>query len=101
MNMNTLSELLSAMAAGETSSESLIDEALARIALPTGEGARATGYEEEKWHWSYAPLSSWYLRQYPIDVGYERLTGFLGSETAQQIDVIANYVQGINPECMQ
>ena len=41
MNMNTLSELLSAMAAGETSSESLIDEALARIALPTGEGARA------------------------------------------------------------
>jgi zinc D-Ala-D-Ala carboxypeptidase len=67
----------------------------------TGEGARPTGYEEEKWHWSYAPLSSWYLRQYPIDVGYERLTGFLGSETAQQIDVIPNYVQGINPECMQ
>jgi LAS superfamily LD-carboxypeptidase LdcB len=67
----------------------------------TGEGARPTGYEEEKWHWSYAPLSSWYLRQYPIGVGYERLTGFLGSETAQQIDVIPNYVQGINPECMQ
>jgi hypothetical protein len=66
-----------------------------------GEGARPTGYEEEKWHWSYAPLSSWYLRQYPIGVGYERLTGFLGSETAQQIDVIPNYVQGINPECMQ
>jgi len=66
-----------------------------------GEGARPTGYEEEKWHWSYAPVASWYLRQYPIDVGYERLTGFLGSETAQQIEVIPNYVQGINPECVQ
>jgi LAS superfamily LD-carboxypeptidase LdcB len=66
-----------------------------------GEGARPTGYEEEKWHWSYAPVASWYLRQYPIDVGYERLTGFLGSDTARQIDVIPNYVQGINPECVQ
>ena len=66
-----------------------------------GEGARPTGYEEEKWHWSYAPVASWYLRQYPIDVGYERLTGFLGSEAAKTIDVIPNYVQGINPECVQ
>ncbi len=66
-----------------------------------GEGARPTGYEEEKWHWSYAPVASWYLRQYPTDVGYERLTGFLGSDTAQAIDVIPNYVQGINPECVQ
>ena len=41
MNMNTLDDLLAAMAAGETSSESLTDEALARIALPGGEGARA------------------------------------------------------------
>jgi D-alanyl-D-alanine carboxypeptidase len=66
-----------------------------------GEGARPTGYEEEKWHWSYRPVAAWYLKQYPIDVGYERLTGFLGAETAQAIDVIPNYVQGISPECMQ
>lgn len=66
-----------------------------------GEGARATGYEEEKWHWSYRPVADWYLRQYPTDVGYERLTGFLGSEAAKEIDVITNYVQGISAECVQ
>jgi len=64
-----------------------------------GEGGRPSGYEEEKWHWSYKPVASWYLKQYPDDVGYERLKGFLGSETAKGIDVIPNYVQGINPEC--
>ena len=45
------------------------------------------------------PVSSWYLKQYPEDVGYGRLRGFQGSETAAEIDVIKNYVQGINPEC--
>lgn len=58
-----------------------------------------TGYEEEKWHWSYMPVASWYLQQYPTDVGYERLTGFAGAEAARDIDVIANYVEGISPEC--
>jgi len=66
-----------------------------------GEGGRPTGYEEEKWHWSYRPVAAWYLKQYPVDVGYERLAGFAGAETAKAIDVIPNYVQGINPECMQ
>jgi D-alanyl-D-alanine dipeptidase len=66
----------------------------------TAKGAgRLNGYEEEKWHWSYTPVASWYLRQYPVDVGYERLTGFEGAAAAKDIDVIANYVQGINPDC--
>lgn len=65
------------------------------------ETGRTTGYEEEKWHWSYRPVADWYLKQYPIDVGYERLTGFEGAATAKDIDVIANYVQGIDPECKQ
>jgi D-alanyl-D-alanine carboxypeptidase len=60
---------------------------------------RPNGYEEEKWHWSYMPVASWYLKQYPVDVGYERLTGFEGAAAAKDIDVIKNYVQGINPEC--
>lgn len=60
---------------------------------------RPSGYEEEKWHWSYMPVASWYLKQYPIDVGYERLTGFEGAASAKDIDVIKNYVQAINPDC--
>jgi D-alanyl-D-alanine dipeptidase len=58
-----------------------------------------TGYEEEKWHWSYMPIASWYLQQYPVDVGYERLAGFEGAGSAKDIDVIGKYVQGINPDC--
>jgi LAS superfamily LD-carboxypeptidase LdcB len=66
----------------------------------TAKGAdRPNGYEEEKWHWSYMPVASWYLRQYPEDVGYERLAGFEGAETARDLGVIANYVEAINPEC--
>ena len=64
-------------------------------------GERTTGYEEEKWHWSYLPVAGWYLKQYPIDVGYNNIKGFLGSDAAEGIDVIKGYVQGINPECVQ
>jgi zinc D-Ala-D-Ala carboxypeptidase len=60
---------------------------------------RPNGYNEERWHWSYVPVASVYLKQYPTVMGYEHLTGFLGSETAREIDVIPNYVQGINPDC--
>ncbi len=64
-------------------------------------GERTTGYEEEKWHWSYLPVAGWYLKQYPVDVGYDHITGFLGSDAASGIEVIKNYVKGINPECVQ
>ena len=66
-----------------------------------GAGERTSGYEEEKWHWSYLPVASWYLKQYPVDVGYDHITGFAGSDAAQGIDVIKTYVQAINPECLQ
>ena len=66
-----------------------------------GEGERTSGYEEEKWHWSYLPVASWYLKQYPVDVGYDHITGFAGADAAQGIDVIKTYVQAINPECLQ
>lgn len=64
-------------------------------------GERTTGYEEEKWHWSYMPVAGWYLKQYPIDVGYDHIKGFLGADAAPGIDVIKTYVQSINPECVQ
>jgi LAS superfamily LD-carboxypeptidase LdcB len=62
---------------------------------------RPTGYNEERWHWSYLPVASKYLAAYPTQVGYEHLNGFTGWETAQQIDVIPKYVQGINPACLE
>ena len=54
-----------------------------------------TGYNEEKWHWSFKPISSQYLKIYNDSISYEDINGFLGHETAPIIDVITNYVNGI------
>jgi LAS superfamily LD-carboxypeptidase LdcB len=60
---------------------------------------RPTGYEEEKWHWSYLPLARPFLDQYAQKVGYDDLKGFLGWETAKILRVIEDYVQSINMNC--
>ncbi len=57
---------------------------------------RPVGYEEEEWHWSYAPISNEFTRQYNATIKYEDIEGFRGYETAKQLRVIANYVLGIN-----
>jgi LAS superfamily LD-carboxypeptidase LdcB len=54
-----------------------------------------TGYNEEKWHWSFMPLSKKYLEQYKKIVSYEDIEGFSGSESASELEVIDNYVGGI------
>ena len=54
-----------------------------------------TGYNEEKWHWSYMPLSSVFLDQYNALVLEEDIEGFLGSEVAGEIGVITDYVNGV------
>jgi LAS superfamily LD-carboxypeptidase LdcB len=60
---------------------------------------RSSGYEEEKWHWSYLPLSRLFLTGYTQQVKYADLKGFLGWETAKELCVIKNYVLSINTEC--
>ncbi len=59
-----------------------------------------TGYNEEKWHWSYVPLSSLYLDFYNKNITNQDITGFQGSEFVSKIDMIKNYVNGINPEIL-
>ncbi|MBS1505864.1 MAG: M15 family metallopeptidase [Bacteroidetes bacterium] len=54
-----------------------------------------TGYEEEKWHWSYLPLSKPFLEEYNKQVSTSDITGFAGSETAASLQIIANYVNGV------
>jgi len=60
---------------------------------------RKTGYQEEKWHWSYMPMAKIYLKQYQEKVTYENITGFAGSQTASQLNVINDYVLSINRDC--
>jgi LAS superfamily LD-carboxypeptidase LdcB len=54
-----------------------------------------TGYEEEKWHWSYLPLSKDLLQEYQKQIHYEDISGFLGSETGKPLQVIEKYVDGV------
>ena len=54
------------------------------------------GYNMEKWHWSYKPLSDVYLKFYNAKIGYDDVTGFSGAELAKDLDIIANYINGIS-----
>tara|TARA_Y100001954_G_C15785185_1_gene592069 strand:- start:406 stop:1137 length:732 start_codon:yes stop_codon:yes gene_type:complete len=54
-----------------------------------------TGYEEEKWHWSYMPISSIMLQEYNKIISSSDISDFDGSNLASTINIIPNYVNGI------
>ncbi|MGL4370704.1 MAG: M15 family metallopeptidase, partial [Spirochaetota bacterium] len=63
---------------------------------------RDRGYEEEKWHWSYTPLSRYFLADWLSRFGedgkfFTRRGLFEGSEAAGVR--AAEYVEAVNPEC--
>jgi LAS superfamily LD-carboxypeptidase LdcB len=55
-----------------------------------------TGYNEEKWHWSYLPLASKYLEYYNSNIEAKDISGFEGSELADKLNVIKEYANGIS-----
>jgi LAS superfamily LD-carboxypeptidase LdcB len=55
-----------------------------------------TGYEEEKWHWSYLPLSKFFLEEYKKQITYIDINGFEGSEQASSLKIISDYVDGVS-----
>lgn len=55
-----------------------------------------TGYNLERWHWSYLPLSSKYLEAYNSQITYDDISGFEGAEFAKEVEMIDNYVNGIS-----
>lgn len=61
--------------------------------------SRPFGYEEEKWHWSYLPVSKILTDQYVLRIKDADISGFKGSEVATQINMIEKWVYGINPSC--
>lgn len=61
---------------------------------------RSTGYHEERWHWSYLPLSRKYynyVRDYMKD---EYISGFKGDKFAKILKVKENYMLSVNSECI-
>lgn len=63
-----------------------------------GDG-RNTGYFEEKWHWSYLPIALPLTQAAKKKMKNEMITGFHGAETATKIDMLQNYILGINTAC--
>lgn len=61
---------------------------------------RPTGYNEEKWHWSYIPSAKIFLER-AKELSDSMISGFDGSETAEEISVVENYIFGINHRCKE
>lgn len=59
------------------------------------EDGKRTGYEEEKWHWSYLPLASHFTQRYEKIIHHSDIKGFLGSNLATELQVIPKYVKGV------
>jgi hypothetical protein len=60
---------------------------------------RPTGYNEEKWHWSFTPLSIPMIRDARLALDDTKITGFSGSQTARQIGVVQKYILGVSISC--
>ncbi len=60
---------------------------------------RPYGYEEEKWHWSYLPIAKQMIHTFNKIMTNSNFNGFLGSQTADSLQIIKHYVNGINNEC--
>ena len=60
---------------------------------------RPHGYFEEKWHWSYMPISQTLTQQAEAELKDEMIEGFMGAEAAIEIGVVEKYVLGINRAC--
>jgi len=61
---------------------------------------RPFGYQEEKWHWSYLPISKQLTDAYAKKITDQDIGGFMGAESAPMIEVVKKYVLGINPKCL-
>jgi len=59
-----------------------------------------TGYSEEKWHWSYATLSRDLLKKYSSIIKISDISGFSGDKYTQELNLIQDYVLGVNKSCL-
>jgi len=60
---------------------------------------RPYGYNEEKWHWSYKPISGIYTQYAKENMKDDYISGFKGAQTAKKIQVTKKYILGINKKC--
>ncbi|MBK8720807.1 MAG: M15 family metallopeptidase [Saprospiraceae bacterium] len=63
------------------------------------ETGRATGYNEEKWHWSYFPIANELTNLSANLLQDYKFQGFDGAATATQIGIVKNYILGVDASC--
>lgn len=63
-------------------------------------GERVNGYNDEKWHWSYLPLSRIFTEEYKNLITDADIKGFDGDNYVPKMNLINNYVLDINPDCL-
>ncbi len=61
---------------------------------------RNYGYYEEKWHWSFLEISKPMLDAYKNKIVISDFNNFKGSQTAEKVKIIEEYVLGINKACL-
>lgn len=66
----------------------------------TDKSSGRTGYEEEKWHWSYVPLSKDLTQFCKQQLRNRDIGGFEGSQVATSVNMLDNYILGIGPDCL-
>lgn len=81
---------------GKKSYQWLLDNAAFYGFYQVYSAGRNTGYNEEKWHWSYMPVAKEFQIQFKDKIVYSDITGFNGAETAEELNVIDDYVFGID-----
>lgn len=57
------------------------------------------GYNEEKWHWTYLPLSRQFLKMADSLLTDDDFHGFEGSQTAPMVGIKDNYIMGVASSC--
>lgn len=60
---------------------------------------RPFGYNEEKWHWSYTPLSNQYTAYAEENLKASMIDNFKGADVSESLDVVNKFVLGINSSC--
>lgn len=61
---------------------------------------RPTGYNEEKWHWSYYPIAQIMLSKYGELVNKDDIHGFKGDGAVKELEIISEWVYGIDPSML-
>lgn len=59
-----------------------------------------TGYNEEKWHWSYKPLSSKFTAFAEAYMKDGMILGFKGDKIVDSLNIVENYVLGVSEKCL-